>query len=144
MAMQTTSDNAEGEPMMEINTTPLIDVMLVLLIMFIITIPIQSHAVKLDLPVNQPNDTPPPVDPVKNLLSVRGDGSVTWNGAPVNLVQLRQYLDVSQQMNPVPELHMQPEPDAPYGVVDEVLAVTKRARVEKMGFVGNEAYMEIF
>ncbi len=144
MAMQTTSDNAEGEPMMEINTTPLIDVMLVLLIMFIITIPIQSHAVKLDLPVNQPNDTPPPVDPVKNLLSVQANGTVTWNGAPVSLGQLRQYLDVSQQMNPVPELHMQPEPDAPYGVVDEVLAVTKRARVEKMGFVGNEAYMDAF
>jgi biopolymer transport protein ExbD len=144
MAMQTTSDNAEGEPMMEINTTPLIDVMLVLLIMFIITIPVQSHAVKLDLPVNQPNSTPPPVDPIKNLLSVTADGTVTWNGSPVNLAQLRQYLDVSQQMNPVPELHMQPEPEAPYGVVDEVLAITKRARVEKMGFVGNEAYMEAF
>ena len=144
MAMQTTSDNAEGEPMMEINTTPLIDVMLVLLIMFIITIPVQSHAVKLDLPVNQPNSTPPPVDPIKNLLSVTADGTVTWNGSPVNLTQLRQYLDVSQQMNPVPELHMQPEPEAPYGIVDEVLAITKRARVEKMGFVGNEAYMEAF
>lgn len=144
MAMQTTSDNAAGEPMMEINTTPLIDVLLVLLIMFIITIPVQSHAVKLDLPVNQPNSEPPPVDPVKNLLSVTADGTVTWNGSPVNLTQLRQYLDVSQQINPVPELHMQPEPEAPYGVVDEVLAVTKRARVEKMGFVGNEAYMEAF
>lgn len=144
MAMQTTSDNAAGEPMMEINTTPLIDVLLVLLIMFIITIPVQSHAVKLDLPVNQPNNEPPPVDPVKNRLSVTAAGGVTWNGTPVSLVQLRQYLDVSQQMDPVPELHMQPEPDAPYGVVDEVLAVTKRARVEKMGFVGNEAYMEAF
>ena len=144
MAMQTTSDNAEGTPMMEINTTPLIDVMLVLLIMFIITIPVQSHAVKLDLPVNQANDAPPPVDPVKNLLSVTATSTVTWNGAPVSLEQLRQYLDISQQMNPIPELHLQPEPEAPYGLVDEVLAVTKRARVEKMGFVGNEAYMEAF
>ena len=144
MAMQTTSDNAEGEPMMEINTTPLIDVMLVLLIMFIITIPVQTHAVKLDLPVNQPNDQPPPVDPVKNRLSVTAGGGVTWNGSPVNLEQLRQYLEISQQMQPIPELHMQPEPEAPYGVVDEVLAVTKRARVEKMGFVGNEAYMKAF
>ena len=140
MAMQTTSDNAEGEPMMDINTTPLIDVMLVLLIMLIITIPVQTHAVKLDLPVNQNNNTPPPVDPVKNVLSVTADGTVTWNGAPVNLEQLRQYLDISQQMNPVPELHLQPAADAPYGTVDEVLAVTKRAHVEKMGFVGNEAY----
>jgi len=144
MAMQTTSDNAEGTPMMEINTTPLIDVMLVLLIMFIITIPVQSHAVKLDLPVNQDSSTPPPVDPVKNLLSITATSTVTWNGAPVSLEQLRQYLDISQQMNPIPELHLQPEPEAPYGLVDEVLAVTKRARVEKMGFVGNEAYMEAF
>ena len=144
MAMQTTSDNAEGTPMMEINTTPLIDVMLVLLIMFIITIPVQSHAVKLDLPVNQPQNTPPPVDPIKNRLSVTAAGVVTWNGTPVNLDQLRQYLEISQQMNPIPELHMQPEPDAPYGLVDEVLAVTKRAHVEKMGFVGNEAYMHVF
>ena len=65
MAMQTTGDNAAGEPMMDINTTPLIDVMLVLLIMFIITIPIQTHAVKLDLPVNQPNQVPPPIEPIK-------------------------------------------------------------------------------
>ena len=144
MAMQTTSDNVEGTPMMEMNMTPLIDVLLVLLIMFIITIPVQSHAVKLDLPVNQPNDAPPPVDPVKNLLVVTAGGTVTWNGAPVNLEQLRQYLDISQQMNPIPELHLQPEPEAPYGVVDEVLAVTKRAHVEKMGFVGNEAYMKVF
>ena len=144
MAMQTTSDNAEGEPMMDINTTPLIDVMLVLLIMFIITIPIQSHAVKLDPPVNPPNNTPPPVDPVKNILVVTAQGQATWNNVPVNLEQLRQYLDISQQMNPVPELHLQPEPEAPYGAVDEVLAVTKRAHVEKMGFVGNEAYMDAF
>lgn len=144
MSMQTTSDNSSGEPMIEMNMTPLIDVLLVLIIMFIITIPVQSHAVKLDLPVNQPTDQPPPVDPVKNRLVVTVQGQALWNGAPVSLVQLRQYLDISQQMNPVPELHLQPEPEAPYGVVDEVLAVTKRARVEKMGFVGNEAYMHAF
>ena len=144
MSMQTTSDNASGEPMLEMNMTPLIDVLLVLIIMFIITIPVQSHAVKLDLPVNQPNNQPPPVDPVKNRLVVTAAGQALWNGAPVSLEQLRQYLDISQQMNPIPELHLQPEPEAPYGVVDEVLAVTKRARVEKMGFVGNEAYMQAF
>jgi biopolymer transport protein ExbD len=144
MAKQTTTDNTEGEPMLDMNVVPLIDVLLVLLIMFIITIPVQSHAVKLDLPVNQPNSSPPPIDPVKNLLSITATGVVTWNGAPVNLEQLRQYLDVSQQMNPIPELHLQPEPEAPYGLVDEVLAVTKRAHVEKMGFVGNEAYMQAF
>ena len=141
MAKQTTTDNTEGEPMLDMNVVPLIDVLLVLLIMFIITIPVQSHAVKLDLPVNQPNQAPPPVDPIKNRLVVTAAGVVLWNGAPVNLTQLRQYLEISQQMNPIPELHLQPEPDAPYGLVDEVLAVTKRAHVEKMGFVGNEAYM---
>ena len=142
MAMQTTSDNTAGEPMMEINTTPLIDVMLVMIIMLIITIPPQTHAVKLDLPQNTPNQTPPPVDPIKNKIVITQDGGVLWNGANVNLEQLRVYLEASQQMNPVPELHLQPEPDARYELVDEVLAVTKRANVTKMGFVGNDAYMK--
>ena len=141
MAMQTTSNNEAGEPMMEINTTPLIDVMLVMIIMLIITIPPQTHAVKLDLPQNTPNDTPPPIDPIKNKVVVTAGGEVLWNGAPVNLEQLRVYLEASQQINPVPELHLQPEPNARYELVDEVLAVTKRAKVSKMGFVGNDAYM---
>ena len=131
---------SDDEPMMDINTTPLIDVMLVLLIMFIITIPIQTHAVKLDLPQDQPNQQPPPIDPVKNKIVITPQDQVMWNGSPIDLVRLRQYLDVTQTMNPVPELHLQPEPTARYELVDEVLAVTKRARVEKMGFVGNEAY----
>ena len=128
-----------AEPMMDINTTPLIDVMLVLLIMFIITIPVQTHAVKLDLPQNS-NPTPPPIDPVKNKVVVMPNGAVLWNGTPVNLTTLRQYLDITTTMTPVPELHLQPHPEARYEVVDEVLAVTKRANVQSMGFVGNEAY----
>ena len=138
MAMST--GGAEGEPMMDINTTPLIDVMLVLLIMFIITIPIQTHAVKLDLPVDQQNNTPPPIDPVKNKIVVTQPGQVLWNGTPVDMLQLRQFLDITTTMTPVPELHLQPEAEARYEVVDEVLAVTKRANVTAMGFVGNEAY----
>ena len=139
--MSATVLNPESaEPMMEINTTPLIDVMLVLLIMFIITIPVQSHAVKLDLPVNQPNQTPPPVDPVKNKIVIMPNGIVTWNSAPVDLVTLRQYLDITTTMTPTPELHLQPHPEARYELVDEVLAITKRAQVTAMGFVGNEAY----
>ena len=144
MSMQTTSENTSGEPMLDINVTPLIDVMLVLLIMFIITLPVQTHAVKLDLPQDQSNQPPPPIDPVKNKIVVTQGGAVLWNGAPVNLVQLRQYLDVTQQMDPVPELHLQPEPEARYVIVDDVLAVTKQAKVSKMGFVGNEAYMTVF
>jgi len=144
MAMQTTSNNSEGEPMMEINTTPLIDVMLVLIIMLIITIPPQTHAVKLDLPQNNPNDVPPPIDPIKNKIVITQAGQILWNGVAVDQVQLRQYLDATQQIDPVPELHLQPEAEARYELVDEVLAVTKKANVTKMGFVGNEAYMKVF
>jgi biopolymer transport protein ExbD len=128
------------EPMMDINTTPLIDVMLVLLIMFIITIPIQTHAVKIDLPVNDPNAVAPPVDPVKNKIVIMPDGVVLWNNGPVDLPTLQQYLELSTQIQPTPELHLQPHPEARYELVDEVLAATKRARVTAMGFVGNEAY----
>jgi biopolymer transport protein ExbD len=144
MSMQTTSDNESGEPMLDVNVTPLIDVMLVLLIMFIITIPIQTHAVKLDLPVNQENPPPQVIEPVKNKVVVTAEGQILWNGNPVTQNQLRQYLEVTQQMNPVPELHLQPDATARYELVDEVLAITKRAHVQKMGFVGNEYYTQIF
>ena len=142
MSMQMASENSEGEPIMEMNTTPLIDVMLVLLIMFIITIPIQTHAVKLDLP--QPSDQPleEQVDPVKNKILIDPAGTVLWNGAPVDLPTLTQYLELTQQMPVTPELHLQPDPLARYDKVDEVLAITKRVGVEKMGFVGNEQYRQ--
>ncbi|MBA3525643.1 MAG: biopolymer transporter ExbD [Pseudomonadota bacterium] len=142
--MQTASDNSSGEPMMDINTTPLIDVMLVLLIMFIITIPIQSHAVKLDLPVNDPSQVQPPIDPVKNKIVITNTDQILWNGTPLPEDQLRLYLDRTQQMQPIPELHLQPESEARYETVDEVLAITKHASIEKMGFVGNEYYMNVF
>lgn len=142
--MAMAASTTEGEPMMDINTTPLIDVMLVLLIMFIITIPIQTHAVKLDLPVDTGDHTPPPIDPVKNKVVISAANEVLWNGSPIDLVRLRQYLDITQTMNPIPELHLQPEAQARYDLVDRVLAVTKRAQVEKMGFVGNEAYAGAF
>ena len=77
---------------------------------------------------------------MKNKIVIEPNGTILWNGAPVNEVQLRQYLDITQTMNPIPELHLQPHPEARYEVVDQVLAVTKRANVEAMGFVGNEAY----
>jgi len=143
MSMQTTSDNTQGEPMVDMNVTPLIDVMLVLLIMFIITIPPQTHAVKLDLPVNQPNN-PPPIQPTFNTVVVTPSDQILWNGSPVTQEQLRQYLDTTQQMDPVPELHLQPDPQARYELVDQVLAIAKKANVEKMGFVGNEYYQDVF
>jgi biopolymer transport protein ExbD len=141
MAMSGGSD--DGEPMMEMNTTPLIDVMLVLLIMFIITIPIQTHAVKVDLPQN--NKSPQnPVDPQKNKITIDPAGATFWNGNPVDELTLRQYLDASKQINPEPELHFQPDPQARYEVVDRVLAVVKRSEVSKLGFIGNEQYRNDF
>ena len=140
MSMQTTGDNTAGEPMLDINVTPLIDVMLVLLIMFIITLPVQTHAVKLDLPQDTTNEPPPPILPTKNKVVITAQNQILWNGSPVPPEQLRLYLDATQQMDPIPELHLQPEPNARYELVDQVLAITKRAHVEKMGFVGNEAY----
>src|SRR5438309_5541024 len=138
------SEGGEDAPMSDINTTPLIDVMLVLLIMFIITIPVQTHAVKLDLPVNQANPPPVVINPVKNVVTINAQNQVFWNGSPVDMQTLRQYLDTTQQMNPVPELHLQPDATARYEIVDQVLALTKKAHVQKMGFVGNEYYMNIF
>jgi biopolymer transport protein ExbD len=133
----------DDEPMMDMNTTPLIDVLLVLLIMFIITIPIQSHAVKVDLP--QPDNTPrDQVDPIKNKISINAQGQTFWNGTPVDEVTLTQYLDQTVGMNPQPELHFQPDATARYEVVDGVLAIIKRANVTKLGFVGNEQYRADF
>src|SRR5690348_8981040 len=106
--------------MMEINTTPLIDVMLVLLIMFIITIPIQTHAVKVNLP-NGSSPTFPEPDPIKNKIVITEGGAILWNAVPISREGLRHNLALTQQMQPIPELHLQPEATARYEVVDEVL-----------------------
>ena len=141
MAMSAGRD--DGEPMMEMNTTPLIDVMLVLLIMFIITIPPQTHAVKVDLPQNSQNN-PPPVKPDQNTVSIDPTGTIAWNGSPVDQVTLAQYLEATKNINPEPELHFQPDPNAKYERVDQVLAVVKRSGITKLGFIGNEQYFREF
>ncbi|KQN37742.1 biopolymer transporter ExbD [Sphingomonas sp. Leaf407] len=134
---------ADDEPMMDMNTTPLIDVLLVLLIMFIITIPIQSHAVKVDLP--QPDTRQQQnIDPQKNKITINAQGAVAWNGTPVDEVTLTQYLDQTVAMDPQPELHFQPDATARYEVVDGVMAIIKRSNVTKLGFVGNEQYRNDF
>ena len=127
----------EPQPMMEMNTTPLIDVLLVLLIMFIITIPVHSDAVKIDLP-NGPRVYQR--DPVANLLTIDPGGTARWNGAALSDRDLTATLIATQAMEPRPELHLRPDPMARYERVDQVLAITKRAHVTAMGFVGNEAY----
>jgi biopolymer transport protein ExbD len=134
----------DGMPMMDMNTTPLIDVMLVLLIMLIITIPIQTHAVKVDLPQNTGNPPPQLVEPDKNKLYIDPDGRLFWNSAQIDKVTLRLYLDQTVTMSPEPELHFQPDPQARYEVVDDVLAIIKRANVGKLGFIGNEQYRNDF
>ena len=142
--MAMAAGTSEGEPMMDINTTPLIDVMLVLLIMFIITIPIQSHAVKLDLPVNT-NTPPPPIEPTKNTISTDAAGGIFWNGQPVpDLVTLRQYIDLTKNLPDEPELHLLPDPATHYAVIDNILAVVKKSQVGKFGFEGNERYSDAF
>ena len=136
MAMQTRI--AEHQPMLELNTTPLIDVMLVLLIMFIITIPIQSHAVKVDLPTAC-TDCPKP-NSLKNEIEITRTGALLWNEQPISREGLKYNLNVTQRMRPTPELHLRPDPASRYAVVDDVLAMIKRAQVKKFGFVGNEQY----
>ena len=139
MGMSVGSGGGEDKPMGEMNTTPLIDVMLVLLIMFIITIPIQTHAVKIDLPQNAP-PTDSVIDPVKNKVAIDPAGIITWNGSSIDLLTLRQYLQQSLRLPVEPELQFQPNAQTRYVVVDQVLAEIKRAGVTKLGFVGNEQY----
>jgi len=132
--------HGEDEPMMDMNTTPLIDVMLVLLVMFIITIPIQTHAVKIDLPPQQPPPKTPPPKPIKNDLTITRENVILWNGQPISIVGLKADLIETTKMVPEPELHFAPQPDARFEMVDEVLATIKYSKVNKMGFVGNENY----
>jgi len=128
----------DPDPIMDINTTPLVDVMLVLLIMFIITIPVQSHAIKLDLPSG-----PPPtieVDPVVNRVIIDRTGALLWNGQAVSDSDFGALVAAAVKMPQEPDLQLQPDAFARYERVDRVLAITKRAHLTRMGFVGNEAY----
>jgi len=129
----------EDEPMMDINMTPLIDVMLVLLIMFIITIPVMTHAVKLDMP--RASNAPSQVQPVVINLEIDFDGTVLWNGTPVDLESLEGYFRREAAVEPQPELHIRPSKRAKYDVVARVLASAQRNGMRKIGFVGNEQFM---
>ncbi|MDE1939657.1 MAG: biopolymer transporter ExbD [Alphaproteobacteria bacterium] len=130
----------EGEPMMEINMTPLIDVMLVLLTLLIITLPIQTHAVKLDMP--QPNTKPPVIQPVVVNLGVDFDGTILWNGTPVDRGTLDAYLNNAAQQDPQPEIHLNPNKLAKYDTVAKVLSDAQRLGVKKIGFTGLDQYMQ--
>jgi len=137
MAMQVGAAQ-EGEPLSEINTTPLIDVMLVLLIMIIVTLPPQRHAVKLDTPLPPPPDAPPPPDdlPEPVRIMVDFDGSILWNGQVVNRNQLDANLKIEAARAVQPEIHIEPHRLAKYGVVAHVMASAQRNRLTKMGVIG--------
>ena len=129
----------EDEPMMEMNMTPLIDVLLVLLVMFIITIPVMTHAVKLDMP--RPTNAPKLAEPVVINLEIDFDGTVLWNGSPVTVDSLDGYFRREAANDPQPELHIRPNKRASYDVVARVLAAAQRNGLLKIGFVGNEQFM---
>ena len=129
-------------PMSEMNTTPLIDVMLVLLIMFIITVPTQTHQVPMDLPGG-----PPPVvkiERLKNELGLSSSGQLSWNAQPISDAQLAAALSQVARFAEQPEVHFRPEATARYERVDEVLSIAARSGVEHFGFAGNEQYRQVF
>jgi len=140
MAMQMGSETGDDEVMIEINTTPLIDVMLVMLIMLIITIPIQTHAVKLNMPIG----TPPPqvTQPTVIKLDVDFDGTVYWNGEalpsrPVLEARLVELVGLAEP----PEIHLRPNKLVKYEHVAAVLAAAQRLGLTRIGMVGNEQFM---
>lgn len=138
MAINLGKPDSDDEVMVDINTTPLIDVMLVLLIMLIITIPIQTHAVKLDMPQGNP---PPAVQPSVINLDIDFDGTIAWNGEAVpDRATLEQDLRAAAKQNPQPEIHITPNRLVKYSYVAMVLAEAQRLGVVKIGIVGNEQY----
>jgi len=127
---------------MDMNTTPLIDVMLVLLIMLIMTIPIQTHAVKLDMPTND-QSTPPPVQPEVVNIAIDFDGTVTWDGNVVpNIDKLEEYFAGVSGKDPQPEIHVHPNRLAIYKTVAEVLGAAQRNHMTKLGVVSNERLVD--
>lgn len=131
MAMGSLSDEDDFNP--EINTTPLVDVMLVLLIIFIMTIPVMNHAVKLDLPraANQPNE----VKPETINVSIDAAGQIYWNNEVLDETQLGLRIADASKVTPQPELHLRAERTTPYEKVAQVMAAAQSGGLTKMGFV---------
>ncbi|MFZ3321304.1 MAG: biopolymer transporter ExbD [Usitatibacter sp.] len=141
MAMNVGSGSSgDPEVMVDINTTPLIDVMLVLLIMLIITIPIQTHAVKLNMPVGNP--PPPPEPPVVVQIDVDFDGTVLWNGEAVDLPTLDAKFRSAAALPVQPEFHLRPNKLVTYNHVAHVMAAAQRLGVTKIGLIGAEQYLD--
>ena len=140
MAMNLNAGGGDDEPLTEMNMTPLIDVMLVLLIMFIITIPIQTHAVKMNMPVGP--SAPPPKPPEIVRIDVDFDGTIGWKGEIVaDRAQLEARLAAIAAQPEQPELHLRPNKLVTYKVVAMILASAQRLGVTKIGIVGNEQFL---
>ena len=131
----------DGQPMMEMNTTPLIDVMLVLLIMLIFTLPVATHSIDIDLPQasNVPTEN---IDPIKNKIVLTTQYKIMWNGTPITDNQLVANLQQTLTFAVEPELQYEPESEASYDLAAKVLNIIKASGVTKFGFVGNEKYRE--
>lgn len=133
----------EGSAMCDINTTPLIDIMLVLLVTLIVTLPRMTHAVKLDMPPPNPNQPLPPTPPEVINLDIYIDGGIAWNGQPVkSMADLDAQFKQAAGENPQPELHLSPDGHAKYNVVAEVLAAAQRNHLEKIGFVNTAQFIQ--
>ena len=125
------------DPMVDPNVIPLVDIMLVLLIIFIITIPVMTHAVKIDLPRDNPN--PPDTPPEVVRIFVEFDGSIIWNGTPIALNSFRDYVAVENAKDPQPEIHVDAHRRVPYVYVANVLFTLQRGGLQKVGFVSGGA-----
>ena len=141
MAMSSSSSSGDDGSMMDINMTPLIDVLLVLLIYLIINLPVATHAVKLDMPTGKGQASE--IEPEVIDLEVDFDGKYYWNGAEVpNLATLEGYFRQEAAKDPQPELHIKPNRSVKYDYVAMALASAQRNRITRIGFVGNEQYVE--
>ena len=129
-------------PLGEMNTTPLIDVMLVLLIMFVITIPIATHTVPVALPPIETDRIDPPLSPVMNKIVVDAEDRMLWNGTPIEDAQLPGLLASTLALPVEPELQFEPSERASYDRSARIVAAIQRAGVTRFGFVGNERYRE--
>jgi biopolymer transport protein ExbD len=130
----------EGGSYSDINMTPLIDVMLVLLIIFIITIPSQTHAVKIDNPVPNPEKTQPPTPPEVIDLSIDFDGTLLWNRTPVDRVTMQSYINQEAAKSPQPEVHITVDKFAQYEIVAQTLADLQHRGLKRIGFVNNDFF----
>jgi biopolymer transport protein ExbD len=142
MAMNIGNPQGDDEVMVEMNTTPLIDVMLVLLVMLIITLPIQTHAVKLDMP--RPNQPPPLIQPTVHNINVDFDGTITWDGQVVDMPTLDSYFyKIGQNpTNEQDEIHLSANRLAKYDTVAKVMANAQRRGAVHIGIIGTETYVQ--